>query len=215
MNPDFVENPDNRCACVLLLDTSGSMDGAPIAALNAGLQVFQQDLQSDPLAMRRVEIAIVTFGNGGVQSSNHFTSASQFTAPALTAGGGTPLGEATLVGLDLLASRKQEYRQNGVPYYRPWVILITDGAPDGSDPWEQAAKRARAESDAKGLTFFGLGVEGANMAVLSKFTDRVRKLDGLKFKEFFEWLSASQKAVAHSKTDDQVALPRTTFDSPV
>lgn len=36
-DPEFTDNPDPRCACVLLLDTSSSMSGAPIAALNQGL----------------------------------------------------------------------------------------------------------------------------------------------------------------------------------
>ena len=31
---EFAENPEPRCPCILLLDTSGSMQRAPIAALN-------------------------------------------------------------------------------------------------------------------------------------------------------------------------------------
>src|SRR5690242_18236634 len=52
---EFAENPEPRCPCVLLLDTSGSMHGAAIAALNQGLQTFRDDLAKDPLASRRVE----------------------------------------------------------------------------------------------------------------------------------------------------------------
>ncbi len=59
---EFATNPDPRCPCVLLLDTSGSMSGPPINALNEGLQAFQDDIQNDQLAQRRVELAIVTFG---------------------------------------------------------------------------------------------------------------------------------------------------------
>jgi hypothetical protein len=40
--PEFALNADPRCACVLLLDTSGSMDGAPIKALNEGLKAFER-----------------------------------------------------------------------------------------------------------------------------------------------------------------------------
>jgi hypothetical protein len=38
---EFAVNPEPRCACVLLLDTSGSMLGDPINALNEGLKVFK------------------------------------------------------------------------------------------------------------------------------------------------------------------------------
>ena len=54
---EFAENPEPRCPCVLLLDTSSSMQGAPIDALNQGLRTFKDELMKDPLASRRVEIA--------------------------------------------------------------------------------------------------------------------------------------------------------------
>jgi hypothetical protein len=64
---EFADNPDPRCPCVLLLDTSSSMQGQPVGALNEGMRVFQADVQTDELAQRRSEIALVTFGNGGVR----------------------------------------------------------------------------------------------------------------------------------------------------
>jgi uncharacterized protein YegL len=59
---EFADNPEPRCPCILLLDTSGSMSGAKIAELNSGLQAFAEELRSDAMAAKRVEIAIVTFG---------------------------------------------------------------------------------------------------------------------------------------------------------
>jgi uncharacterized protein YegL len=59
---DFAENPEPRCPSVLILDVSGSMGGAPIAELNAGLQVYRDELAADSLAAKRVEVAVLTFG---------------------------------------------------------------------------------------------------------------------------------------------------------
>src|SRR5437763_1437786 len=89
---EFAENPEPRCPCLLLLDTSGSMSGRPIGELNAGLQSFKQELASDDMATKRVEVAIVTFGPVRVQTD--FTSADQFHPPILTTTGDTPLGAA-------------------------------------------------------------------------------------------------------------------------
>jgi uncharacterized protein YegL len=191
------------------------MGGAPIDSLNDGLKAFQQDLQEDALARRRVEIAIVTFGKNGYQTLQDFTIAGQFVAPNLEADGGTPMGEAINVALDLVKERKKTYKENGVLYYQPWIFLITDGAPNAGSPWREAAQRVQAEVNAKALTFFGVGVAGADMQVLSQITPRTLKLDGLKFRELFVWLSQSQKRVSGSKVGEQTPLPQVGFGSPV
>jgi uncharacterized protein YegL len=59
--PEFVENPENRCPVILLLDSSGSMSGQPIQELNRGLAAFKEDVQKDAQASLSVEVAIVTF----------------------------------------------------------------------------------------------------------------------------------------------------------
>jgi uncharacterized protein YegL len=213
LNPEFALNPDPRCACVLLIDTSGSMNGAPINELNLGLQTFQRDLAEDSLASRRVEIAIVTFGDGGVAKIQDFVTADQFTPPELRTSGQTPMGEAIHLALDLVEARKHEYKQNGISYYQPWVLLITDGAP--TDDWQRAAQRVQSETSARRVTFFAVGVRNADMNVLTQITPRALKLDGLKFNELFVWLSQSQKKVSGSKPGDQTALAPVTFGAPI
>ena len=127
---EFAENPEPRCPCVLLLDTSGSMNGAPLQALNEGLQSFKTEIVKDGLASRRVEIAVVTFNNE-IAVEQDFVTADQFAPPTLTARGMTHMGAAINKALDMVQARKAQYRANGVAYYRPWVFLITDGAPQG------------------------------------------------------------------------------------
>ena len=198
-------NPDPRCACVLVLDTSGSMHGERINELNAGLTAFRDAIQSDTVAQSRVEIAIVTFGPA--QLTQDFTEAGNFNPPTLTASGDTPMGSALQQALDLISVRKQLYKDNGVPYYRPWVLLISDGAP--TDGWKQVAKRIKDEEAAKGIVFFAVGVDGADMNVLSELSARTpMALKGLHFRELFVWLSASLQKVSQSQPGQQVALDK-------
>ncbi len=206
---EFAENPEPRCPCVLLLDTSGSMQGAPLAALNQGLQAFRDDLTLDPLASRRVEVAVVTF-NTEVDVVQDFVTADQFQPPLLTAHGMTHIGAAINKALDMIQARKAQYRANGIAYYRPWVFLITDGAPQGEpdDMVAQAARRVQEDEAAKRVAFFAVGVENADMSRLTGIAVRTPvKLIGLNFVEMFVWLSASMQKVSQSQLDEQVALP--------
>ena len=51
------DNPEPRCPCVLLLDTSASMAGAPISEMNAGLREFKAAIISRVKLMARLNIA--------------------------------------------------------------------------------------------------------------------------------------------------------------
>ena len=56
--PEFVENPENRCPVILILDTSGSMAGKPIEELNRGVAALKEDILKDSKAYLSVELAI-------------------------------------------------------------------------------------------------------------------------------------------------------------
>jgi uncharacterized protein YegL len=206
---EFAENPEPRCPCVLLLDTSGSMEGRPLRALGQGLQAFQFDLRLDELARKRVEIAVVTL-DSTVLVRQDFVTADQFVPPTLLAQGATRMASAIHTALDLVEERKRQYRAYGISYYRPWVFMITDGEPQGEPEEEvrRAARRIQEEEQEQRVAFFAVGVEGAKMGRLSAISVRPPlKLKGLHFTEMFLWLSASMQRVSQSKLDEQVALP--------
>jgi uncharacterized protein YegL len=206
-------NYQKRLPAVLLLDTSASMDGAKIAELNNGLKVLEQHFDpetGDPTVLRSVELALVTFGAGGVnvidlktgrptsELDQAFVEAGQFVAPTLTTGGSTPLGQAMDLALDTLTSRKSFYKANGIPYNRPWIFLISDGAPDHG--WEASADRASREVAGNHTIVWSIGVDGADLGTLARFSgDRPAfPLKGLYFSELFEFISNSVSGASTS-----------------
>ncbi len=227
----FSDNSEVRVACVLLLDVSGSMaeivgnagedlgyniqsDGQTYRAvsggvtkideLNAGLTAFKEILAADSLAAKRAEIAVVTFG-GVVQTATNFITADGFQPPVLAPSGNTPMGEAIRQAVEMVRQRKDVYRAHGIMYYRPWIFLITDGGP--TDEWKTAADLVKQREASKALSFFAVGVEGANMDVLKQICTRAPlRLKGLRFRDLFIWLSGSLSGVSRSNSGDNVQL---------
>jgi uncharacterized protein YegL len=205
----FADNPEPRCPSLLILDVSGSMQGAPLRQLQEGIEVYKDSLHSDSLARQRVEVAILTFG-GRVELVHPFATVDTFLVPRLEARGDTPMGQSVVEGVGLIESQKVTYKQNGIAYYRPWIFLFTDGGPTdvNTDYWVQAKQRVKEGEDRKAFSFFSVGVEGADFGRLSELGVREPlKLKGLEFRKMFEWLSASQQAVSRSTPGDTVKLP--------
>lgn len=158
--------------------------------------------------VRVVDVRNGTNRDAGQSAADAFVSALDFNPPTLEANGQTPMGEAVREGLSLVRQRKEMYRQHGLDYFRPWIFLITDGNPTDLG-WEQVADEVQAEEGRKGVSFYAVGVEGADLKTLSRFSTQRQpvKLKGLAFNELFQWLSKSLGAVAQSRPGEQAPLP--------
>jgi len=204
LGEDMFLNTERRCPVVLLQDTSSSMRSV-IDHVNQGLQDMKAELALDPLASQRVEIAIVTFGP--VALVQDFVTVDQWFPPRLKPGGNTPLGGATRFALEQLRLRKAAYREAGVPYYRPWIWLVTDGAP--TDDWREAVDEAQAEVRRGGLEFFTVGTDNADFNVLRQISSPRApvRLRQAKYRDMFVWLSQSLRPVSKSEPGSALHLP--------
>ena len=180
-----------------------------------GVNLFYDNLLDDEVARYAAEVCIVTFG-GKAELVLDFANLDrqegerQQKISNLTAQGETPMGEAVNLALDCLEVRKEDYKNTGVDYYQPWLVLMTDGEPNGSETeLNRAVARTNDLAKVRKLTIFPIGIgDEADMNCLAKFSPRrpPLRLKGMNFKEFFEWLSQSVSRTSQSMPGDTIKL---------
>lgn len=194
------QNYEEKCLCVLVLDISGSMIGEPIRELNKGLQCFYNDIINDKTTSQRLEVSLITF-NSNVETIQEPELVENFIIPELKAYGSTAMVDAVNEAIDKVSARKSWYKETNQTYYRPWIILMTDGEPDYDQDVNTLAERIKQDTAKKAYAFLPIGVEGANMSILQKIEGDIpaMKLEGTRFGSFFKWLSASMGTVVSDK----------------
>jgi uncharacterized protein YegL len=206
------ESPDNyeqKCLCVLVLDVSSSMNGKPLEELNQGLKDFQREVQDDFVAAQRIEVAIVAFGSRADLIQEPALT-SNFEMPLLRTSGSTKLVDGVRLAINVAEERKEWYKSTGQTYYRPWIMLISDGEPDKDQDVLGLSEEIETKVNNKGFLFYAVGVEGYNhekLAEVSHSNTPPLPLKGLAFTELFKWLSASIAMVSKSAEGQMLSLP--------
>jgi uncharacterized protein YegL len=235
---DLVNNPTPRVPVCLCLDTSGSMnrvvsgtvcqtgrtvyrDGqiwngvsggvSAIEELSKGVNQFFEAIRTDEVAMYSAEICVITFGGERAEIISPFATVDQQeNSFELDADGQTWMGEAVNMALDCLEKRKNEYRSKGIDYFQPWLVIMTDGQPNGSQSeLKKAISRVQTMVNNRKLTVFPLGVgPDVDMSVLAQFSPKRTplKVSETKYKEFFEWLSQSVVTTSQSMPGETQTL---------
>ncbi|MEM4326431.1 MAG: VWA domain-containing protein, partial [Candidatus Pacearchaeota archaeon] len=162
------------------------------------------------IARKRLEICIITF-DSKVKCVQEPDLVDFFTMPNLQAGGTTKLVDGVRAAIKKVEERKNFYKQNGINYYRPFIILMTDGEPDYDQDINGLAREIRQGADDKRFTFWAIGSEGYNHQKLASicYPYPPKSLNGLKYVEFFQWLSASLTMVSKSSMDQKLTPPPT------
>ena len=205
---ESAENYEQKCLCVLVLDTSGSMIGKPIAELNQGLIDFYEEIEGDETTSQRLEIALISFNNTSLLVQEP-ALVENVAIPELKANGCTAMVSALKDAIQLVEDRKSWYKSTGQKYYRPWIILMTDGEPtDDKNEVYGLSQKIKMDTENKRYVFLPIGVEGANMNILKELQGTIppMRLKGTRFSAFFKWLSASMGSVVKAEAGDKVNL---------
>lgn len=199
---------ERRLPIYLLVDTSGSMTGEPIQAVNMGLQSLVHDLENDPQAAENAYLSVITF-ESKAQVVLPLTEVGSFKAPTLQTSGSTNLRDGLKLLCDCIDKevRKNTAQQKGD--YKPLVFLLTDGFPDSG--WESAADEVKKKRP--GNIIACAAGPSADTNVLKRFSEVVVKLADTKpgtLGAFMKWVTQSAKVASASveqKGDAPINLP--------
>jgi uncharacterized protein YegL len=202
-------NKDQKCPVVLLLDTSGSMDEESngvkaIDELNNALQALKDEILADPVLSQRLEVGIVCFDDDARVEKPIDLISPEGSFPVLQPGGRTNVVAGIDMAISIIEERKAFYRSNNEAFYRPFIVLFTDGIPTNSeDELEELDLKIQQMSDNKKFVFLPFGVGDADMQLLAKLAaqtadERLKNTataykmkDVTKFGDVFAFVSAS------------------------
>ena len=182
----FSNGAQKRITLFFLLDTSSSMNGPPdssaprpIDELNNAVKEWAAHLKNAKDLRYRAELALITFGDGGVivhpgHDDSPFCPAALFDPPVLEAGGVTPMFEAIRTAIDLSEQRKTALDQQGIQRFRPLMFMMSDGVPTDrtghplpQDEWQNMAAQIAMLEERRKLAFFAVGVSSADREFLA------------------------------------------------
>lgn len=120
----------------LLADSSASMSGAPIEAINNALPEIHDAIATNPLVSEKTRLGIISFNNSASVLLPASNLADIHVLPGLQAQGGTSYGAAFKTSRSQLETDVRTLKEDGYRVYRPAVFFFTDGQPTDRD-WKE------------------------------------------------------------------------------
>lgn len=163
-NPaDFTVEEPKSIPVVLLLDTSGSMNGQPIDMLNRAVEAMIAEFKKAETIETFIKLSIITFGNNGVELHTPLEEVSKINYTPLVADDSTPMGTALKMAKAMIEDKSIFKGRD----YRPAIVLLSDGEPN--DDWKQPLNDFISNGRSSKCDRMAVAIGSADESVLQKF----------------------------------------------
>lgn len=197
-----------RLPVYLLIDTSGSMRGEPVEAVNTGIRVMASALRRDPHALETVHISIITF-DARAKVIVPLTAVDKLQVPQITTpqAGPTHLGQA----LETLGRRVRMEVRRSTPErkgdWAPYLFVMTDGRPSDIQLFQEQCSKIRQIGFANIIgCVAGPKSRRQDLAPLCDHVVALDTMDAPAFTNLFEWvttaISSGNQTVGTSSATD-------------
>jgi uncharacterized protein YegL len=167
---DKVEIPRRTMVLFFVVDTSGSMDGAKIGAVNTAIEEVIPAIRdvSDENADAQIKIAALEFSSGATwHTPDGPVPSEQFHWNYLDAAGVTDFGAACRALNEKLSTKA--FMQEATGSFAPAIFLLSDGDP--TDDWQHQLQELKKNNWFRAAVKVAVAIgEDANKDVLKEFT---------------------------------------------
>lgn len=200
-----------RLLTYICIDTSGSMRGEPIEAVNAGLRALMSSLRQNPYALESVHLSIITF-DSQIKTVLPITPLEQIVLPEIIC----PESGATFLGaaLEHIVEAVQRDRIVGSAQqkgdWRPILIVLTDGKPTDLLVFSETVPKIKQLGFGNIVACAaGPKADASYLKQLSNHVVSLDTMDAVSFAQFFQWVSSavSQSSVSVGSPLQSTELP--------
>lgn len=192
-----------RLPVYMLLDTSGSMQGEPIEAVNSGLETLISALRQDPYALETVFMTLITF-DAEAKIIVPMTPLEDVVLPQITTprSGPTHLGLALKMLGDQVSADVIKGTEQIKGDWAPYLFVMTDGKPSDTQLYAEQCEAIRKLGFASiiGCAAGPKATEG-DLRPLCDHIVRLDTMDSSAFAKLFKWVSevivSGNKSVGH------------------
>jgi uncharacterized protein YegL len=203
--------PRKTMVLFFLVDTSGSMAGSKIGAVNAAIEEVIPELKdlSSSNADARIKVAALEFSNGARWITPDPVEVDNFHWNYLDAAGVTDLGAAMLELNDKLSTKA--FMREATGSFAPALFLLSDGEP--TDNFSGGLEEIRKNNWFKQAIKIAVAIgDDANKAILAEFTggmEAVLEVHNAKMlKKMIKFVSVRASMVASKSVQATSAAPR-------
>lgn len=192
-----------RLPVFILIDSSTSMKGEAINAVNSGLKTLIQDLRKDPFALETVFLSVISF-NTLAYIVRPFEDILNNLHVSIEAKGQSNFGLGLQLLMDEMKLNIKKTTNETKGDWRPLVFFMTDGRPSGA--WKTKLKEFHSINDGKWV-ICACGVK-SNLQIIESMGGDIVVLNNKtedSISSFFKWVSSSinihSKSIAQNNKD--------------
>lgn len=200
----ILENKVCRALICICVDNSFSMSGSRISAVNKSIGDFLKQMDENRFARDAVEICVVSFGHevNVLCEFGPIGDAISANKRIVADGSRTEMGEGIEKALELLDIEISNLMSTGNRFYKPWLIIISDGEATDKTRCARLSKEVlRRQREGKLKVKCMSMDDSSEILTLKSFSidGEVKVIDEITTNTFFSQLSRSISSVSQGR----------------